>query len=125
MLLNLISSSCWIAAFLFVFNQNDVLPVYFKLFKLNKIKFLLVDDYFNDKEKFPLKNESYLEHLNSKYYNFLTQLISCPPCLSFWCAFLASTVVSGAFFWLSWPIIYMLSLILYFGLNFLIKNADK
>lgn len=97
----------WIVFLLFIWFNTDAFIQYSKLFKLENI--------FKIKEwnNYRIENNprlTYLEYLNLKHYSFLTKLISCRPCLTFWLTLLTCLVFKDL---VLFPIIYMLSYIIY------------
>lgn len=58
---------------------------------------------------------TYHNYLLSNYNNFFTRLITCPLCLNFWITFLFTFVFKYEFILI--PIIYILSLLIYFIFN--------
>lgn len=74
-----------IIAFLYLVYDTEVIPWYLKFLNL---KFLKISEYFEFKKSSPI-NMGYLEFLAyqsslSLKYTFLTTLLSCSTCISFW-----------------------------------------
>jgi hypothetical protein len=75
-----------IFSILFLLYKTELLPSYLKLFKVD------VSDY--EKERNALNCGNYLECWNFKSQSFLSKLLSCPYCLSFW-LYLAVCIKDG------------------------------
>ncbi len=121
MFLPLLLSVFGIVLILIIFYKTDGIPVYFRLFRINKLfKSLEVDGYFSQLENSPMKAESYLEYLSNKHENFLTHGLACVFCFTTWLSILFTAIIG---LWLFFPVIYVCSLLLYFLLSVLIRNA--
>jgi len=71
----------FLASLILFFNYNtDVFVQYVRLFRLNRL--FGVDKYDEHVDKFP--DNSYWDFLLFERNSFLTRLISCPVCTSFW-----------------------------------------
>ena len=95
----------WVIFLLFIWFDTDAFIQYSKLFKLSE-KFK-IDSW----ESYRLENNiSYLDYLSIKHKNFLTKLISCRPCFTVWIVLFVCTLYCSI---LQFPIIYVISYILY------------
>ncbi len=97
----------WVVLILFIWFSTDAFIQYSKLFRLeNKFK-------ISDWESYRLTVSakiSYQDYLILKHRNFFTKLISCKPCLNFWITLIVCLCFCSLY---NFPIIYMLSYIIY------------
>jgi hypothetical protein len=101
----------WVVLILFIWFNTDAFIQYSKLFKLDK-KFKI-----SDWESYRIDVSgkiSYQEYLSLKHKGFLTKLISCKPCLTFWVTFLVCFLFSSLYYF---PVIYIISYLIYKIIN--------
>ena len=96
----------YVVFLLYIWFDTDGFIEYSKLFRLDK-KFK-IDLWIEYRELNPKMN--YLSYIRLKHSNFFTRLISCKPCLCFWIVFLICLIFGN---FLSFPIIYIMSYLIY------------
>jgi len=106
LIFNIIIQIFWVIFILFIWFKTDAFIQYVKLIKLSRIT--KVDLW----ESYRLSNPkiTYLEYISIKYRNFFTKLITCKPCLTFWIVLILVLIFNSVYLF---PIIYMLSYIIY------------
>ena len=105
-----------ITLILLIWLKSDALIEWGSLFGLSK--FLMVEDYYNKRLEMIINGShiNYPEFLKEKYnYNFITELLACPLCLSVWlsifmCVFFS--IISSTSL-LAIPLVCVSSLIIY------------
>lgn len=100
----------WSLFILFIWFETDALLEYSKLIGLSK---LFKVNYFTKYLELNPK-ASYFSFLRKYYNNFFVRLITCPPCLTFWVVFIICSIYKN---YLEYPIIYLISYIVYIFLK--------
>jgi hypothetical protein len=97
----------WINLFLFIWFNTDAFLSYCKLFKIDSFKIKEFNEYSIENPK-----SDYLSFLRIKHFCFIVDLITCKPCLCFWISLIFTFCNI-----LNFPIVYLISYILYKILN--------
>lgn len=100
--------------------KTNVFVEYGTLFKIDKLlPFLHFDLFKSELVNNPLNTNNYIEFITGKYYDksFLARLFSCVLCFNFWLTLVVSTLCYGTNFYIFAPIIYILSLLVYFQIK--------
>lgn len=96
----------YVVFLLYIWFDTDGFIEYSKLFRLDKR--FKIDLWIEYRELNPKMN--YLSYIRLKHSSFFTRLISCKPCLCFWLVLLVSLIFGN---FLLFPIIYMMSYLIY------------
>jgi hypothetical protein len=114
---------CYITTVMLVWFKTDALIDWGQLIGLGT--FLNAFDFYLERFRFAPNEFNYPSYLKIKYPNFLTKLISCPVCLSFWmvlaASFLVGILLLDLWLILFIPVTYILTLMTYGTVTKLLK----
>lgn len=96
----------YVVFLLYIWFDTDGFIEYSKLFRLDKR--FKIDLWIEYRELNPKMN--YLSYIRLKHSSFFTRLISCKPCFCFWLVLLVNLIFGN---FLLFPIIYMMSYLIY------------
>jgi hypothetical protein len=102
----MIISIFYVVFLLFIWFDTTAFVDYSKLFRLNKI-FLI-----NTWEEYRTINPrmDYLSFISTRKRNFITKLVSCKPCFTFWLSIISCLIFTN---FLYFPVVYILSYLIY------------
>jgi len=102
----MIISIFYVVFLLFIWFDTTAFVDYSKLFRLNKI--FLISNW----EEYRTINPriDYLSFIGTRKRNFITKLVSCKPCFTFWLSIISCLIFSKILYL---PIVYILSYLIY------------
>ena len=115
---SLLICSCLNFTILLIWYHSTAILEYGRLFGLKK---LLKDEQFQSARKESNFKLNYPNFLLSTYPNFFTKLIQCPICFNIWLGMLGGIFTKVQYM----PIIFTLSILLYFTFVFLANGGNK
>lgn len=105
--MSLILQIFWTNFILFIWFETDAFVEYLKFLKLSK--FFKIDS-FETYKKESNPRITYHSYLRQKHPSFITKLVTCVPCLSFWVVLMINLIFSSLYLY---PIVYLISYIIY------------
>ena len=102
----MIISIFYVVFLLFIWFDTTAFVDYSKLFRLNKI--FLISSW----EEYRTINPriDYLSFISTRKRNFITKLVSCKPCFTFWLSIIFTLIFYNILYF---PIVYILSYLIY------------